>query len=357
MGTQVILKEKIKSEILKILSGYCFRERDKLNPKVSILSPWISDVQLEIDQDVIATDPEYFDTIYCIASVNLAHDLFLLRTALGTEINIITLPPTEEFYRSRSQYMMEFLDFLDEIGCNIYVNANLHAKLFLSNDNALVGSFNLSKAALYDREEIGISIDDIQNLRILEAYFQEITSMSQPYGYTAKLTELAKTNFLVRGTEDEPTAYSKDPGRVYGVDHVSPHHGNLKVGRVIEKITRGWLYEDVVRLYNRLSFDQGKQDMAYVFLTERMETSPYYDGILKEASSNINNFYFRAFSVMLRPEWKESEEYLSYLRQRFGYSGNANVNDVLVFLNSVMARKTFPNRDLVLYSLGHPDTC
>lgn len=344
--------------MLKILSGFCFRERDNLNPKVSILSPWISDVQLEIDQDIVALDPEYFNTIYCIASVNLAHDLFLLRTALGAEINILTLPPTEEFYRNRSQYMTEFLDFLDEIGCNIFVNSNLHAKLFLSNDNALVGSFNLSKAALYDREEIGISVDDIQNLKVLEKYFQEIVDISQPYGYTAKLSKLANTNFSLKeiiARAREPTAYLKDLERVRSIEHITPHHGDLKVGFVREKVTRGWLYEDIVRLWNRLSFDQRKQNMAYVFLGERMKTSPYYDGILREASSDINNFYFRAFSVMLKPEWEESEEYLSYLRQRFGYTGNADINDVLCFLSSLMARKAFPNRDLFLYSLKHPN--
>ncbi len=351
----MILKEKTESELLKILSGFCFRERNNLNPTVSILRPWISDVQLEIDQDIIALDPEYFNTIYCIASVNLAHDLFLLRTALGAEINILTLLPTEEFYRNRSQYMVEFLDFLDEIGCNIFVNANLHAKLFLSNDNALVGSFNLSKAALYDREEIGISVDDIQNLKVLEKYFQEIVDFSQPYGYTAKLTKLANPNFSLKEITDEPTTYLKNLEQMRSLEHITPHHGDLKVALVREKVTRGWLYEDIVRLWNRLSFDQRKQDMAYVFLGERMETSPYYDGILREASSNINNFYFRAFSVMLKPEWEESEEYLSYLKQRFGYTGNANVNDVLCFLSSLMARRVFPNRDLVLYSLKHLD--
>lgn len=354
MGTQVILKEKIKSEMLKILSGFCFRERDKLSPKVSILSPWISDVQLEIDKDIVALDPYYFNTIYCIASVNFAHDLFLLRTALGAEINIVTLPPTEEFYRNRSEYMTEFLDFLDEIGCNIFINANLHAKLFLSNDNALVGSFNLSKAALYDREEIGISVDDLQNLKVLEIYFQEIVNISQPYGYTAKLTKLANTKFPAKEINESAT-YLKDLERARAMKHVSPHHGDLEVGFIGEKVTRGWLYEDILRLWYRFSVDQNRQNMAYEFLSERMNTSPYYDGILREASSNINNFYFRAFSVMLKPEFEESEEYLSYLRQRFGYAGKANVNAVLSFLSSIMARRVFPNRNLILYSFKHPD--
>jgi len=34
------------------------------------------------------------------------------------------------------------LDFLDEIGCEIFVNRKLNSKLLLANDLALLGSFN-----------------------------------------------------------------------------------------------------------------------------------------------------------------------------------------------------------------------
>jgi len=34
------------------------------------------------------------------------------------------------------------LDFLDEIGCEIFVNPKLNSKLLLANDLALLGSFN-----------------------------------------------------------------------------------------------------------------------------------------------------------------------------------------------------------------------
>ncbi len=326
MGTQVILKDKIKSELLKILSGYCFKERNNLSPKVSILTPWLGDVQLEIDEHVWTLDPEYFGDIYRIASVNLAHILFLLRTAFAAEINIITLSPTDKSNFARSQYVTDLLDFFDEIGCNIYTNQDLHAKLFLSNDNALVGSFNLSKAALYDREEIGISIDNIENLRLLEKYFDEVKERSDPYGYTAILRK--------------------------SVEELRPHHFELNVE---QKITRGWLYEDMMRLFNKLSLDQDKQDMALVFLSERLEISGYYNELLKEISKDINNFYFRAFSALLNPIYENEKEYINYLRQRFGYKGIGNSNDILSFLNSKMVRKTMPKRKLILYSLNPPE--
>jgi hypothetical protein len=328
--TQVILKEEIKSQVFKILSGISFEERFSQAPRISILSPWISDVQLEINDNVIALDPEYFKTIYRIASVNFAHNLLLLRTAMGTKITIVTLPPTEEFYKNRSQYIIEFLDFLDEIGCDVFVNANLHAKLFISNDNAFVGSFNLSKAAFYDREEIGVSIDDIQNLKSLEAYFKEVALASEPYGFTAKLRSHKK--------------------------HIDGWFGSIdsqRIEAINEKVTRGWLYEDIVRLYGRYD-SYNMKNVAYDFLCEWMQIDPLYDDMLKQISSNINNFYFRAFSTFLKILPEESQEYLVYLKKRFGYDGKANEGEIFRFLSSMLARKTFPDRQMLLYSFKHP---
>jgi hypothetical protein len=56
MTTKIIQDKEIRAHVLKVLSGYCFRERHTENPSVRILSPWISDVQLELDSGVLELD-------------------------------------------------------------------------------------------------------------------------------------------------------------------------------------------------------------------------------------------------------------------------------------------------------------
>ncbi len=349
MVARIVLKEQIRGQILKVLSGYCFKERFNQKPSISIVSPWISDVQLETNDETIALDEEYFKTIYCIASVNLAHALLLLRIAFGVDITIATLPPSEQNYNIRAGYAKDLLDFLDEIGCNVYVNPNLHAKFLLSNDFALVGSFNLSKAALYDREEIGKGIDDIENMRILETYLKEIISESEPYGYTLKLRKWKRSALAPYSAVD----ISMNP-------EISHHHFELSVEPITEKLTRGWLYEDILRLWGRRSF-QSIQDDAWTLLNEWLQLEPYYDDVLRAASSDLDSFYSRAFSIFLNlsPESlvtkEESREFLSYLRQRFGYLEELRSEDILNFLHSKQARERVPTKQLHLYSFKHPD--
>jgi phosphatidylserine/phosphatidylglycerophosphate/cardiolipin synthase-like enzyme len=245
---------------------------------------------------------------------------------MGVKINIVTLPVTVNNYKNRVKYVKELLDFLDEIGCNIYLNSNLHSKLILSNDLALIGSFNLSKAALYDREEIGVTIDDMQNLKIIESYIHEVIESSEPFGFNAKLES--------------------------SIQHIQSSHGNLHTQQISEKLTRGWLFEDIARLWGRKSFDQRPQNMHYSFLCEWCAISPYYNEMLKEISVDLKDFYVRVYKAFF--DW-EPKEFLKYLRQRFGYNKYARCEEITNFLESKQARKNIPKKHLNISSFDLPD--
>jgi len=184
MTVKILLGDKIRNELLKVLSGISFWERHKESPRLYVFSPWISNVEIEFGdlRPVNNREKRIFVDYFGIKSINLPYALLLRKLHQGVEVNIIALPPTEKYYFT-SQYASKvkvLYDFLDEIGCNVFVNPNLHTKLILANDLALLGSFNLSKSALYDREEIGVSIDDFDNLRMLDNYALKTMYSSQP---------------------------------------------------------------------------------------------------------------------------------------------------------------------------------
>jgi hypothetical protein len=161
MTIQLLVGDDIRSQVLKILSGYChFQRMTKYNlpPTLYILSPWISDVIIEFSDLYLSKEMEkdpmfYFD--YNIKSINLAHALLLLKLHKGVKVNLVTLPfnkmSVSPNYLRKTK---KLLDFLDEIGCNIFFNAELHSKLLLANDLALLGSFNLTSSALYYKKEL-----------------------------------------------------------------------------------------------------------------------------------------------------------------------------------------------------------
>jgi hypothetical protein len=118
MTTRILLKNRIRAEVLKVLSGFCFVERHREIPCIIILSPWISNVQLDIDKEFLKSDKFHFGRDYGIRSINLPYALLLLKVEFGAHIIIVTLPPTERNYNSSLvSYVRNLLDFLDEIGC------------------------------------------------------------------------------------------------------------------------------------------------------------------------------------------------------------------------------------------------
>lgn len=314
MTTKIIAKEEIRAQILKVLSGYCFRERKTQYPTVCILSPWISDVELEIDLDVYALDDIWFGLDYGIKSINLAYALLLLRLDFGAKIEIVTLPPNEQNYGNGAFYHQQLLEFLDEIGCSVYLNTSLHSKLILSNDSALLGSFNLSKSALYNREEVGVSIDDISNLKILDDYVRDIIFSSEPYGYTAKTSHKLHFN----REESFPS-----------------------------RITRGILYERLVEAYYGRS--QINETEYGEFLREGIGLEGIYSKyIIYEIASELDRFYIKALLAYIQPSTRyfpnqdSDDKKLERLRVLFDYEGGFDVEEITKFVKAKFVRKYLP---------------
>lgn len=310
MTTKLFFKDQIRSEVLKVLSGYCFQERQEYFPKICILSPWISDVQLEIRKDVYDLDELYFGWDYGIFSINLPYALLALKLDYGAHISIVTLPPIEK-YHQKPELVKTLMDFLDEIGCNVYVNPNLHTKLILSNDLALIGSFNLSIPALYGKEELGISIDDMENLKTLEQYARKVIVSSKPYGYTVQ----ARQQDLAR--MDELHAYVEKYRR-FDID-LKPFNS----------VTRGWLYENIL----------GVERDSREFIHARF--GPIcVDEVIKLATFDIEEFYVKLVLAYVIDTSESSV--LHYLRNQFGYQGKYEINEILEFLETKLARKHIP---------------
>jgi len=191
--TKVLLGDEIGSQIHDIFAGEHFPLGGTLRPYLYILSPWISNV--EIKGKIPKMGPMSPQIGYEFESMDLAHAILLAILLFDIEVNLVTKPPDEKTYPSDPSHAIRLLDFLDEIGCNIYVNDLLHSKMLLTREIAIIGSLNLTKAALYDREEIAVSIDDLENLYVLERYAEDIREGSEPYGYTAN----RKTKKVTRG--------------------------------------------------------------------------------------------------------------------------------------------------------------
>jgi hypothetical protein len=313
MTTKIIAQDEIRVQILKVLSGYCFRERRSHNPRICILSPWISDVELQLDNTTYALDDIWFGLDYGIASINLSYALLLLKLDFGATIEIVTLPPNEENYGDSAYFHKQLLEFLDEIGCNVYLNKSVHSKLILSNDSALIGSFNLTKSALYDREEIGISLDDIGNLAILDDYTREIVRSSVPYGYTANTHMETKL-----------------------LEYPLP-----------SKITRGVLYEQLVWIYYGHS---GLDSTDYgEFLREEVGIEGIYSKyIVAKIASDLEGFYVNALLTYLQPPTAMSlnedsiEKKLSRLNSILGYTGKFDLEEITNFIKARLGRQHFP---------------
>lgn len=331
MTHKILMKEQIKSWVLRVLSGYCFEERRPDFPEVYILSPWIKDVRLEIDKEVRELDESWFSGVYGIASINLPYALLLLKLE-GANINIITRPPTEKHYKRAWEDARTLLDFLDEIGCNVYANPDFHSKLILSNDIALLGSFNLSFSALWGREEIGVCIDDIENLRILERYAHEVISSSKPYGYTqqGRRQELAHDKRAGRELSRELLARLGEYGPLKEDDY-----------KPIYSVTRGWLFEKIIDADS--DFVEACGGFSYAcheFLFHHFKTILSYD-LIKLAAPDLEAFYVSVFTTFLKSQPKERR--LQLLRRLFDYQGKNEIGKILDFLKTKFARTHVPN--------------
>jgi len=313
MTTKIIPNDRIRAEMLQILSGY--RQRLCEFPKIYVLSPRISDVQLTIDADVLRLDESWFGLDYGIFSINLAYALLLVKLVFGAEINIVTDDPLkDEKYRGReySQRAFNLIDFLDEVGCRVFFAPNLHSTLILTNDLALSGSFDLSKSEVYDENENGILTNDLDDIKTFEKYAIDAINSSTPYGYTARAV----------------------------------HPGSS----IIAKATRGWLYEMIAEHYfPKANFS--KRDSSYTFLTEHIGTkSVYFDGMVKEIASDLETFYVNAIlQALMDGEDRSIERNFRFL-QTLGYKGKMEIEEVMNFLETKLAREHVPKIPLRILS-------
>ena len=305
MTTKILMKNQIKSEVLKVLSGYCFENRKPESPKIFILTPWISNVKLQLNEMVYKLDPVWFGYDYGYDTILLSTALLFLRLDFGADITIITRPFTDSVYKTQvdQERVRNLLDFFDEIGCNVFTHKNFHTKLILSNDLALVGSFNLTKPALWGREEIGVAIDDVENLNIRESYAKRLEQSSITYGYSAK----------------------------------------IRTQLIPDCMTRGVLFEKVIKDYFTKRSCETKWDFtpsdSHDFLYFHFRTITA-QSLLNMVEENIDNFYKKVLLAYLRSEELSIEQKLAFLGHTINYQGKYEIDEILNFLSTMLVRKS-----------------
>jgi len=197
---------------------------------------------------------------------------------------------------------------------------------------ALLGSFNLSFSALWGKEEIGVCIDDIENLRILERYAHEVIGSSKPYGYTqqARRQEFARDRRAGRELSRERLARLGEYGHLKEDDY-----------RPISSVTRGWLFEIMIHADSDLVTACGGFSYACnEFLFHHFKTILFYD-LIKLAASNLEAFYVNVLITFLNSQPKE--ERLQLFRHLFNYQGKNETGEILDFLKTKFARTHVPN--------------
>jgi len=310
------------------------------------LSPWISDVEIEFSEPYLkkerTRDYSYLWD-YNTKSINLAHALLLLKLHGGADINIVTLPPIAPNYSpSYLPRIQTLLDFLDEIGCNVILNSKLHSKLILANDLAVLGSFNLSNSALYDREEIGLSINDLDNLNKLEKYCLDLVHRSQLFGFTSQLS-YGNLFDIQRGF---------GPLVPDGIT-LEAYHTLLEQWKVSEDarkyservesrkdhITRGWLLDHIIK--NAFQFESAGERYR-----EFLDVMEGYDKRIKSYSKDLNLFYLLSLRRLV-----SSPIGRACVTEFFMYKNDESVDSIMEFLNGKFARKTIPDLRLRVRSL------
>jgi hypothetical protein len=366
MANKLLFGDEIRTHVLKLLSGECVFARRSLYPQLYILSPWISDVVIDFSERYLSEEiakaekkpNSFFLQDYNIKSINPPYALLLFKLHSAYDVfqtnslvNIVTLPPTEPHYSADYVPKMEnLLNFLDEIGCNVFINPNLHSKLILTNDLALLGSFNLSSSALlYDREEIGVSINDLDNLEQLESYCQKVMQESKRFGFTSLLDygEDPRNGESPHLMTLEEIITPRSPEYKIPVDKMNKrtlqYKGLLRRNpNIYEKrevslfetpVTRGWLLDMLFESSypNRLGANYG----------EFLNITGGYDRFIKFYAANLDNFYEMGLRELLTSS-ETSENAKSVVYSNFDYDGDDDVDSIMNFLISRFARKRVP---------------
>jgi len=364
---QLLFGDEIRSHVLKILSGECVFARRPDVPKLYVLSPWISDVEIEFSDLYISKEFKKFVEAeglsytflfldYNIKSINLPYAflLFKLHSACESyqkipEVNIITLPPDEISYSANYlPKVKNLLDFLDEVGCNVFVNPKLHSKLLLSNDLALLGSFNLSKSALYNREEIGVSINDLDNLDRLELYCRHVIRESERYGYSSLLNygkhrenseieyDRHLSHLLTEAMAKPPSLENK--ARVDELLDKSRHLHKKSIYSPKNGTTRGWLLDQMVKDV----YGEGYGEFLYI--------TGGYDKSLKSYASDLDLFYLTSVRKLFSSaeDWMRARDWIKGI---YDYKGDESTDSIVEFIYKKFVRKKVPDIRLRIKSL------
>jgi hypothetical protein len=334
--------DDIRSQVLRIISGECSYKRNRDHLQLFILSPWISDVEIELselsslmNQDAI----EWFELDYNIKSINLPYALLLLKLHEGVEVKIVTLAPNEINYHEGWLRAQTLLDFLDEIGCEVFVNPSLHSKLLLANDLAILGSFNLSTSALYNREEIGVSIDDLENLEKLEKYCGRVIDESRAYGHTS-LTNWESMKDAMEFPQYRDEMSFKDYSDAIRQFHEKRGRGFYRP----TQISRGWLLDEMI---NTVFLHAESRTNRY---GEFFDVTGGYDKFIRFYAQDLNAFYLASLRrlVAISGEYSNGKSCVKHL---LGYEGGDSIDSILKFVDSRFARKTIPHIKLRVKSL------
>jgi hypothetical protein len=329
MTTRVLFGDDIRSMVLRILSGEYLYEAESF-PRLFILCPWISDVDLQFSEFFLSEEEErlkepgysYAFVDYNIKSINLPYALLLLKLHTGVDVNIVTLPPKEPHYAS--DYLpriVTLLDFLDEIGCNIFVNDKIHSKIIFADKIALLGSFNLTSSALYYRDEIGVSVNDEDNLLRLGRYCCDMIQESELYGYSSLL------------------------------------EWGITLGKTInhDQITRGFFLDYMIR--NAFPIEQGS-----VKYREFFNVTGGYDAFIKSYIQDLENFYLNSLYKLILGNYDypidqsmvkrySTDLGLKCIRRFFGFDNDYSPEELLISIDDKFARRKIPNIKLRIKSL------
>lgn len=330
MTTRVLFGDDIRSMVLRIFSGEYLYETYPSYPRLFILCPWISDVDLQFSELFLSEEERrlkepgysYAFVDYNIKSINLPYALLLLKLHSGADINIVTLPPKEPHYDS--DYMariVTLLDFLDEIGCNIFVNDKIHSKIMFADKIALIGSFNLTSSALYYREEIGVSVDDEDNLLRLERYCCDVIQESGLYGYSSLLK------------------WGDTLGKTINRD----------------QITRGYFLDYMIR--NAFPVEEGSVKYGEFF-----NVGGGYDDYIKLYAQDLENFYFSSLDKLILGKYDEiwvsldgrklsTDLGTKCVQSFFGIDNSYSSEELLIFTCEKFARRKIPDIKLRVKSL------
>ena len=359
MTLKLLLGDDIRSQVLRILSGACFFKRRPEFRELYILSPWISDVEIELSELSSLKDDDWtieWFTDYNIKSINLPYALLLLKLHEGIEVNIVTLPPNEMNYHEGLVRAKTLLDFLDEIGCNIFVNPKLHSKLLLANDLALLGSFNLSTSALYNREEIGVSIDDLDNLEKLWKYCMKVVQESERYGYSS----LLKYGKRLEKSDHERYEYLIDLlAEAMESDRKSPSlESRARINEVtsqLNEIDSRMKYHSMNGITRGYALDKMIDCVFHAVSSTHERYGDFFDVIggsdklIKSYSHDLNVFYLLNLRKLIAysNEWHDGK---ACVKQLIGYEGES-VDSIMEYLNNKFVRKAIPNVKLRIKSL------